>query len=185
MKTRIHWALPALLAMGLALPAAPDKGDKPAEKKAKPGDTYSMVYLGDDKPLLIRLHLGNEGQSVEEAWNKFIDQVFKYLDVNGDGFLDKKEAERTPPPALLLGGNQFGFRGIGGFAAGDGRSMMSQLDTNKDGTTVEERPVGVADLLATAAGALGIDTSKQNNSNVGRPIRIVEPTARPLQEVLA
>ncbi len=57
--------------------------------------------------------------------------------------------------------------------------------TSKDGTTVEDRPVGVADLLATAAGALGIDTSKQNNSNVGRPIRIVEPTARPIKEVLA
>jgi uncharacterized protein (DUF1501 family) len=56
--------------------------------------------------------------------------------------------------------------------------------TSADGMEVVERPVGVEDFLATVAVALGIDIQKQNNSNVGRPIRIVEPTARPLQEVL-
>jgi uncharacterized protein (DUF1501 family) len=57
--------------------------------------------------------------------------------------------------------------------------------TSKDGTTVEERPVAVADFLATVALALGVDITKRNHSNVGRPIRIVEPTAKPLKEVLA
>ncbi len=57
--------------------------------------------------------------------------------------------------------------------------------TSKDGMAVEERPVSVEDLLATAGLALGIDITKQNNSNVGRPIRIVEPTAKPIKEVLA
>jgi hypothetical protein len=57
--------------------------------------------------------------------------------------------------------------------------------TSADGTAVEERPVGVEDFLATVALALGIDIKKQNASNVGRPIRIVEPTARPIKEVLA
>jgi uncharacterized protein (DUF1501 family) len=52
--------------------------------------------------------------------------------------------------------------------------------TSKDGTTVEERPVRVEDFLATVALALGIDIARQNNSNVGRPIRVVEPTARPI-----
>jgi 2-amino-4-hydroxy-6-hydroxymethyldihydropteridine diphosphokinase len=45
--------------------------------------------------------------------------------------------------------------------------------------------VSVADLLATVCLALGLDVSKQNMSNVGRPIRLVEPTAQPLREVLA
>jgi len=57
--------------------------------------------------------------------------------------------------------------------------------TSADGTTVEERPVRVEDFLATVALGLGIDIKKQNNSNVGRPIRIVEPTAQPIKEVLA
>jgi hypothetical protein len=57
--------------------------------------------------------------------------------------------------------------------------------TSPDGTTVAENPVGVADLLATVALGLGIDIKKQNTSNVNRPIRIVEPTAKPIKEVLA
>jgi hypothetical protein len=57
--------------------------------------------------------------------------------------------------------------------------------TSADGTTVEERPVSVEDFLVTIALALGIDPTKQNRSNVGRPIRIVEPTAKPIKEVLA
>jgi len=57
--------------------------------------------------------------------------------------------------------------------------------TSDDGMEVKERPVGVEDFLGTVATAVGIDISKQNNSNVGRPIRIVEPTAKPIKEVLA
>jgi uncharacterized protein (DUF1501 family) len=57
--------------------------------------------------------------------------------------------------------------------------------TGKDGMKVEERPVTEADLLGTVGLALGIDVQKQNQSNVGRPIRIVEPTAKPIKEVLA
>jgi hypothetical protein len=57
--------------------------------------------------------------------------------------------------------------------------------TTPDGTDVAERPVTTPDLLATVCGALGVDASKQNNSNVGRPIRLVEPTARAIKEVLA
>jgi hypothetical protein len=57
--------------------------------------------------------------------------------------------------------------------------------TSKDGMEVEERPVAVADLLATVGLALGLDITKQNMSNVGRPIRLVEPTAKPITEALA
>ena len=57
--------------------------------------------------------------------------------------------------------------------------------TSADGTTVEERPVAVPDLIATICLALGLDPRKQNQSNVGRPIRLAEPTARPIKEVLA
>jgi len=56
--------------------------------------------------------------------------------------------------------------------------------TSKDGMAVEERPVAIPDLLATICLALGIDPLKQNMSNVGRPIRIVDQSARPLREIL-
>ena len=63
--------------------------------------------------------------------------------------------------------------------------------TSADGTTVETRPTSVPDFLATACRALGINPSRQNMSNVNRPIRIVDmlpqnqPPARPILEVIA
>ena len=57
--------------------------------------------------------------------------------------------------------------------------------TSKDGSSVEDRPVSVKDFLATVGVGLGIDITKQNLSNVGRPIRIVEPGAKPIEGVLA
>ena len=50
---------------------------------------------------------------------------------------------------------------------------------------VEDRPVSVPDLLATVCMALGIDPRKQNISNVGRPIRIADPDAKPIAEALS
>ena len=57
--------------------------------------------------------------------------------------------------------------------------------TSDDGMLVEDRPVAVPDLLATICTKLGIDPQRQNMSNVGRPIRIVNPDAKPIQELLA
>ncbi|MGQ0634997.1 MAG: DUF1501 domain-containing protein [Planctomycetaceae bacterium] len=56
--------------------------------------------------------------------------------------------------------------------------------TSDDGMSVVDRPVQTGDLLATACLALGIDPQKQNASNVGRPIRIADPEAKPLRELL-
>jgi hypothetical protein len=56
--------------------------------------------------------------------------------------------------------------------------------TSPDGMTVEDRPVSVPDLLATICRALGVDPMKQNLSNVGRPIRLVEPDATPIEEAI-
>jgi uncharacterized protein (DUF1501 family) len=57
--------------------------------------------------------------------------------------------------------------------------------TSADGTTVEERPTPTIDLLATLCATLGIDHTKTNDSNVGRPIRIVEKSAKIVREVVA
>jgi len=45
--------------------------------------------------------------------------------------------------------------------------------------------VTVSDFLATVCLALGVDYTKQNESNVNRPIRIVDKAANPIKEVLA
>jgi hypothetical protein len=57
--------------------------------------------------------------------------------------------------------------------------------TSKDGTTVESNPVSVPNFVATIVKALGLDHTKQNMSNVGRPIRIADAGSKPIAEVLA
>jgi hypothetical protein len=57
--------------------------------------------------------------------------------------------------------------------------------TSADGTKVETKPTSVGDFLATICLALGIDPRKQNNSNVGRPIRIADKDAEPIKEIVA
>jgi len=56
--------------------------------------------------------------------------------------------------------------------------------TSTDGTTVESKPTSTIDLLATVCAAVKIDGDKQNMSNIGRPIRIVDRAAQPLTEIL-
>jgi hypothetical protein len=54
--------------------------------------------------------------------------------------------------------------------------------TDKEGVEVVERPVSVPDLFCTFCKALGIDPRKENLSNVGRPLKIVE-TGSAVEEV--
>ena len=56
--------------------------------------------------------------------------------------------------------------------------------TSDSGNSVEEDPVSTSQLLATVCKAVGIDHTKQNMSNVGRPIRIVESGAEPIEELI-
>jgi hypothetical protein len=55
--------------------------------------------------------------------------------------------------------------------------------TSDDGTTVEDGKVDVPDVLATLCRALGVDPTKQNISEVGRPIRIAE--GEPIKQILS
>ncbi len=70
-------------------------------------------------------------------------------------------------------------------AGGGVKGGVAAGRTNSDGTEIEERAVGVPDFLATICRALGIDPLKQNPSNVGRPIRIVDKSAKAIEEALS
>ena len=56
--------------------------------------------------------------------------------------------------------------------------------TSEDGMKVDDRPVSVQDLFATMCKGLGLDAMKQNVSIVGRPIRLADPTAKPITEIV-
>jgi hypothetical protein len=55
--------------------------------------------------------------------------------------------------------------------------------TDAEGAAVVERPVSALDFMATVCKILGIDSNKQNVSNIGRPIRIVDRGASPVTEL--
>jgi uncharacterized protein (DUF1501 family) len=54
--------------------------------------------------------------------------------------------------------------------------------TDKDGVAVADRPVTVSDLFCTFCKALAIDPRHENESNVGRPLKVVE-RGQPVDEV--
>ncbi|MGL4550145.1 MAG: DUF1501 domain-containing protein [Gemmataceae bacterium] len=70
-------------------------------------------------------------------------------------------------------------------AGGGVRGGQTVGKTSADGMEVSDKPVGVPDFLATVGRALGLDVEKTNPSNVGRPIRFVDPGAKPIEEVLS
>jgi hypothetical protein len=54
--------------------------------------------------------------------------------------------------------------------------------TSDGGNDVTQRPVSVPDLFCTFCQALGINPRAENQSNVGRPLKIVE-TGKAVEEV--
>ena len=95
------------------------------------------------------------------------------------------EFGRTPRINGAKGRDHFPNAGSTVLAGGGIKGGQAIGKTSADGTTVEDRPTTTIDLLATVCGALGIDHEKQNMSNVGRPIRIVDKAAKPIAEVIA
>ena len=53
-----------------------------------------------------------------------------------------------------------------------GGQVIGSTDTG--GTSVEDRPVGVSDLLRTVCHSLKIDANHEHMSSIGRPIKIVD-----------
>ncbi len=56
--------------------------------------------------------------------------------------------------------------------------------TDKNGATVEDRPVSAADFMATICQILGIDWRKLNEGPGGRTVRIVTQGAEPIRELV-
>ena len=112
-------------------------------------------------------------------------------DLRSRGLLDSTlivwmgEFGRTPKINKQAGRDHFPAAWTTVLAGGGIKGGQAIGRTSADGMTVKDRPVSVPDFMATVCKALGIDPSKQNVSDVGRPIRIVDPAARPIMEALA
>ncbi len=69
---------------------------EPASLRPVPGDTQDLVLFLNTCPYLIRLHLQINGRSFRGNWDESISHLFRFLDVDGDGILSKKEAALAP-----------------------------------------------------------------------------------------
>ena len=56
--------------------------------------------------------------------------------------------------------------------------------TDKDGATVEDRPVTAADFMATVCKILGIDPGKINRATDGKTMRLTAKDSEPIKELL-
>jgi uncharacterized protein (DUF1501 family) len=122
---------------------------------------------------------------LDPAWSALME------DLRERGLLDTTlvvwmgEFGRTPKINPQKGRDHFPNAWSAVLAGGGIKGGQAIGRTSKDGMKVEERACSVPDLLATVCLGIGVDPEKQNMSNVGRPIRIVDKAARPITEVLA
>jgi hypothetical protein len=123
--------------------------------------------------------------ALDPAWATLMD------DLQARGLLDSTlivwmgEFGRTPKINQLAGRDHYPRAWSTVLAGGGIRGGQVVGKTSPDGMDVSERPVTVRDFLATIYLALGIDPTRSNLSNVGRPIDLVDKGAKPLKEVLA
>ncbi len=148
--------------------------------------TVGNIALGWDTHLNNFESVRSLSQVLDPAWSTLMD------DLRSRGLLDSTliiwmgEFGRTPRINPQNGRDHWANAWTTVLGGGGIRGGTVYGRTSSDGMKIDAgRPIGVADFIATIVAALGIDGTRQHLSNVGRPIRLVEPTATPIREVLA
>lgn len=95
-------------------------------------DAREFVFLGESRPVLVRLRVERDGQSLTATRDACMKYLFGYLDVNGDGSLSAAEAERAPSLELMQRGISTGLGGGRGGPAPTG-PKMEEMDVDTDG----------------------------------------------------
>lgn len=80
-----------------AVPPAP-----PPDNAANSIDGAPLVYLGDKRPILMRLRVEVDGKSIHQAWRDYVKKWFDYLDRDADGKLNSQELRHAPREQGLL-----------------------------------------------------------------------------------
>jgi uncharacterized protein (DUF1501 family) len=122
--------------------------------------------------------------SLDAGWAVLMD------DLKARGLLDSTlivwmgEFGRTPKINADNGRDHFPHAWTAVLGGGGVKGGQVVGKTGAGGETIEQRPVSVPELLATVYVALGIDPKKSNQSNVGRPISLVDKGAAPLEDIV-
>jgi Ca2+-binding EF-hand superfamily protein len=147
----------AALVVGLVLyvVASPQEPSSSTRQRLVPQEAQDLVFLGETGPLLVRLHIRIDGKPFSLAWDRYIEDLFDYLDRDGDGILSKEEGERAPAASHFQT-----------FSARVPNANFREMDTEPvDGTvTVEKlaayyRRMGVGPLALLAGTAQTVSSS--------------------------
>ena len=92
-------ALAAASAIGLGARAGP-RGDEPepVPPPSSADDVQDMMFLGENRPIFIRMRLDAGGKAFRSAWTDAVKAMYGYLDRDGDGSLTKEEVDRGSLP---------------------------------------------------------------------------------------
>jgi uncharacterized protein (DUF1501 family) len=105
------------------------------------------------------------------------------------GLLDRttilwaSEFGRTPVINASAGRDHFPAAWTCVFAGGGIRGGQAYGRTSPDGAVVEDKQVGIGDVLATLCAALGVPPDHENVTPADRPIKIAE--GAPIRDILA
>ncbi len=134
---------PALLALILgSIATRSEADDRPDPATATASDhegTQDLVFLGDGRPVFIRMKLDTGGRGFRSAWRDAVKELHGYLDRDGDGTLTRREADRGGLPTMVRA------------ATGNNAALpTADLDANpRDGK------VSIEELAAVLRPALG------------------------------
>lgn len=151
------------------------KGCLLARRLVETGVTFVEVGLGN-----WDTHIDNADKTKDLCGQ--LDQPFAALlaDLKERGRLDKTlvlwmgEFGRTPRINPRAGRDHYPRAFNVALAGGGVKGGQVIGTTSAGGDEVEDRPVSVNDLLRTICTALHINADKENMSNIGRPIKIVD-----------
>jgi hypothetical protein len=162
-----------------------------ARRLVEHGVPFIEVSLGGDNSNGWDTHSNNFervrdlSQVLDAGWATLVD------DLKNRGLLDSTllvwmgEFGRTPTINGDKGRDHFPSAWTAVLGGGGIKGGQVIGKTSAGGEAIEQRPVSVPDLLATICLALGLDPKNLNESNVGRPISLVDKVGKPLEDLAA
>jgi Ca2+-binding EF-hand superfamily protein len=72
-----------------------------ADPTPVPKDEQDLIFFHADRPSRLRLHMQVAGQSFQTHWDAVIEQLFRFLDADGNGRLTPNEVEHAPSHSQL------------------------------------------------------------------------------------
>lgn len=123
-------------------------------------------------------------ETLDPAWSSLLEDLRERGLLETTQVVWMGEFGRTPRINGQAGRDHFPAAWSAALCGGGIRGGQVVGKTSDDGMRVTERPVSTIDFLDTICRALGVDPTKQNISNVGRPIPLVDSEAQSIKEVL-